>query len=49
MVCEDGCVLEGEGCGCGGLVEEDLVGGFGQEKVEVDVILAREVLVDWLC
>lgn len=49
MVGEDDGVFEGEGGGGGGVVEQDLVGGFGEEEVEVDVVLPGEVLADWLC
>lgn len=42
-------ILVGDGGGGGGVVEEEFVGGFGEEEVEVDVVFAGEVCVDWLC
>lgn len=49
VISVDGCIFEGERGGCGGVVEEYFVGGFGEEEVEVDVVLAGEVFVDCLC
>jgi hypothetical protein len=31
------------------VVEDEFVGGFGEEEVEVYVVFAGEVCVDWLC
>lgn len=31
------------------MIEEYFVGGFREEEVEMDVILAREMLVYYLC
>lgn len=49
MVCVDECVFEVDGGGREGVVVDELVDGDGQCEVEVQVVLAGEVVADSLC
>lgn len=45
---EDGGVFKGDGAGGDGLVEDDLVDGFGEVEIELGLVLVIELCVHLL-
>ena len=48
-VSEDSCIFKGYCGGSEGMVKDDLVGRFSVEEIEVYVVFAGQMFVDWLC
>lgn len=49
VICEDDVVFEVDEVGGNDMVVDNLIGDFGEEEIEVDIVFFVEVFVDWLC